>query len=65
MGDNRDNSLDSRFAARSGGGIGMVPQDKLVGRASFIAFSTGGGASWGAPTTWFSAMRPARIGEGL
>ncbi|NVD44138.1 signal peptidase I [Qipengyuania atrilutea] len=65
MGDNRDNSLDSRFPSLSGGGIGMVPQDKLVGRASFIAFSTDGGASWGEPSTWFSAMRPSRIGDGL
>ncbi len=36
MGDNRDNSMDSRFPAVAGRGIGLVPQDNLVGRASFM-----------------------------
>ena len=35
LGDNRDNSSDSRFAA----GVGLVPQDHLVGRASVLFFS--------------------------
>ena len=65
MGDNRDNSLDSRFPAVPGGGIGLVDQDLLIGRARFVAFSTDGGAEWIKPWTWFSAARWGRIGEGL
>ena len=38
MGDNRDNSLDSRVAQKSGG-VGFVPFDNLVGRADLIFFS--------------------------
>lgn len=62
MGDNRDNSMDSRFPAVEGGGIGIVPQGNLVGRATFMMFSTDGGASWLKPWTWFSATRWDRIG---
>lgn len=62
MGDNRDNSMDSRFPAVEGGGIGIVPQTNLVGRATFMMFSTDGGASWLKPWTWFSATRWNRIG---
>lgn len=41
MGDNRDNSVDSRFpqAAR---GVGMVPFEDLVGRADRVMFSSAG-----------------------
>ncbi|MCB2048815.1 MAG: signal peptidase I [Novosphingobium sp.] len=62
MGDNRDNSLDSRFPAVPGQGIGIVPQANLVGKASIIMFSTDGGAEWLKPWTWFSAARWSRIG---
>ncbi|MFO1144639.1 MAG: signal peptidase I [Amaricoccus sp.] len=41
MGDNRDNSMDSRFP-QSAGGVGFVPFDHLVGRADRIIFSSGG-----------------------
>ena len=64
MGDNRDNSEDSRFPARIGGGIGIVPQENLVGRATLTVFSTDGSASWIKPWTWFTAARWSRIGEG-
>lgn len=64
MGDNRDNSEDSRFPAAIGGGIGIVPQENLVGRATLTVFSTDGSASWIKPWTWFSAARWSRIGEG-
>jgi len=62
MGDNRDNSLDSRFPAVAGQGIGIVPQANLVGRAAVMMFSTDGGAEWLKPWTWFTAARWSRIG---
>jgi signal peptidase I len=62
MGDNRDDSLDSRFD-RSQGGVGFVPVDHLVGRASTIFWSTDGSASYARPWTWFTALREDRIGK--
>jgi signal peptidase I len=41
MGDNRDNSMDSRFGL-SQGGFGQVPVDYVKGRADVIWFSLGG-----------------------
>jgi signal peptidase I len=41
IGDNRDNSMDSRFP-RSAGGVGFVPFDLLVGRADRVIFSSAG-----------------------
>ena len=63
MGDNRDDSLDSRFAPAEGG-IGMVPVENLVGRAMVTFWSTDGSASWVKPWTWFTALRGSRIGNG-
>lgn len=63
MGDNRDNSMDSRFPATPGGGIGIVPQENLVGRARIMMFSTDGSSSWFKPWTWFTATRWSRIGD--
>lgn len=65
MGDNRDNSLDSRFAAEPGGGVGMVPADLFVARASAMVWSTDGSAEWPKPWTWFTAARWNRIGDGI
>ncbi len=62
LGDNRDDSLDSRFPASSGG-IGMVPLEDLIGRAEFTFWSTDGSASWSKPWTWFGALRVDRIGN--
>jgi signal peptidase I len=61
MGDNRDDSEDSRFSLDQGG-IGLVPLDRLVGRAAFAFWSTDGSASYWKPWTWFSALRFNRIG---
>jgi signal peptidase I len=55
MGDNRDNSMDSRFA-RSIGGVGSVPLELLVGRADRVIFSSAG-TSMLAVWTW----RPDRF----
>jgi signal peptidase I len=63
MGDNRDDSLDSRYAAMDGG-IGMVPMDNVIGRALFTFWSTNGDASWLKPWTWWPDSRPNRIGNG-
>ena len=35
MGDNRDNSLDSRVAAQDGG-VGFVPMENLTGHAEIV-----------------------------
>jgi signal peptidase I len=63
MGDNRDDSLDSRFPPEIGG-IGMVPVDDLIGRATVTFWSTDGSASYWKPWTWFTALRASRIGNG-
>ncbi|WP_424928439.1 signal peptidase I [Amaricoccus tamworthensis] len=55
MGDNRDNSMDSRFS-QSAGGVGMVPFENLVGRADRVIFSSAG-SSMLAFWTW----RPDRF----
>ena len=62
MGDNRDDSLDSRFPV-SAGGIGMVPVENLIGRGLMTFWSTDGSASYINPFSWFSALRPERIGN--
>jgi signal peptidase I len=63
MGDNRDDSLDSRYPGFEGG-IGMVPLDDLIGRAMVTFWSTDGSASYWKPWTWFTAVRGSRIGNG-
>ncbi|AKM11770.1 signal peptidase [Croceicoccus naphthovorans] len=63
MGDNRDNSEDSRFPAEVGGGVGMVPIENLVGRAQIMMWSTDGSSSWLLPWTWFTAARWDRLGR--
>lgn len=62
MGDNRDDSLDSRFSTDEGG-VGMLPASNLIGRAEFTFWSTDGSASYAKPWTWFSALRTRRLFE--
>ncbi|MDE0877428.1 MAG: signal peptidase I [Sphingomonas bacterium] len=63
MGDNRDDSADSRFAYPEG--MGYIPMERIEGKAVVTFFSTNGSAEWIKPWTWFSAARPDRIGEGF
>ena len=65
MGDNRDNSQDSRFPDVAGGGVGFVPMELVVGRAESIVWSSDGSARWFMPWTWFTAARWNRFGDGL
>ncbi len=59
MGDNRDNSLDSRFD------VGFVPAENLVGRASLIFFSLGNDTSFREIWKWPSNMRWDRLFKGV
>ena len=63
MGDNRDDSGDSRFPAPNG--MGYVPLENVEGKAVVNFFSTDGDAEWLKPWTWVSAARWSRIGEGF
>ncbi|HEX8443255.1 MAG TPA: signal peptidase I [Allosphingosinicella sp.] len=62
MGDNRDDSMDSRFP-RNMDGVGFLQEDYLIGEALVTFFSTDGSAEWLKPWTWFTAARSERIGE--
>lgn len=62
MGDNRDDSEDSRFPQEIGG-VGFLPADHLIGRALINFFSTDGSAEWLKPWTWVSAARWDRVGR--
>jgi signal peptidase I len=55
MGDNRDNSADSRLS------VGYVPADNLVGRANIIFFSIAGKASPLEIWRWPTELRPTRF----
>lgn len=61
MGDNRDDSEDSRFPVARGG-VGLLPADHLIGRALITFFSTDGSARWSRPLGWAQATRWDRIG---
>lgn len=57
MGDNRDNSQDSRVKNL----VGYVPYDNLEGRAEFLFFSTNGKAHMFEFWKWPSAIRFSRL----
>lgn len=61
MGDNRDNSTDSRAQW----GVGYVPFENLIGRAEIIFFSAAvdepGALSWTRPWTWPFDIRWSRF----
>ncbi len=57
MGDNRDNSADSRFE------VGFVPLENFIGRAEMIFFSIGGGSSPLEIWKWPTELRFGRLFE--
>jgi len=65
MGDNRDDSADSRVPEWQGGLGGPVPWENIGGRAEFITFSLDGSTVWYNPLTWFEALRSGRAGRSL
>jgi len=56
MGDNRDNSLDSRVP-----NVGFIPIENLIGRAEIIFFSTNGSARLWEVWNWPIAIRFRRL----
>lgn len=56
MGDNRDNSSDSRVPSS----VGYVPLENVIGRARILFFSTDGTSSL-MPWTWLTAIRYDRL----
>ncbi|EWY40178.1 signal peptidase [Skermanella stibiiresistens SB22] len=61
MGDNRDNSLDSRVGSM----VGFVPVENLVGRAEFLFFSLDEGARFWEFWKWPWSVRFGRIFDGV
>lgn len=57
MGDNRDNSMDSRVPNL----VGFVPYENMVGRADILFFSIGEGAKFYNPFSWPKAIRYSRL----
>jgi signal peptidase I len=60
MGDNRDNSADSRVPVREGG-VGLLPMDNLVGRADAVVGSWDMGIRSQPVWTWLSGFRGTRF----
>ena len=57
MGDNRDNSMDSRVESA----VGFVPFENLVGKAHFIFLSTNGNVDFWEVLRWPSGIRWDRL----
>ena len=60
MGDNRDNSADSRVSVRDGG-VGLLPIDNLVGRVDAVVGSWNPAVRSQPITDWLSGFRVARF----
>jgi signal peptidase I len=60
LGDNRDNSADSRVPVREGG-VGLLPMDNLVGRADAVVGSWDLGMRSQPVWNWLSGFRMARF----
>ena len=61
LGDNRDDSTDSRFLNH----VGFIPSENLVGRADMIFFSVNGTANFWEVWKWPMAIRFRRIFSGF
>lgn len=61
MGDNRDNSQDSRVTNL----VGYIPLENIVGRASFIFFSTNGYANLAEVWKWPFTIRYERLFDAI
>ena len=60
MGDNRDNSRDSRSSS-----VGVVPIENFIGKAQFIFFSVGQDARLWEVWKWPANIRFSRIGSSI
>lgn len=65
MGDNRDNSADSRATLSERGLGGSVSFESIGGRAEFITFSVDGTTSLWNPFSWWTSLRGGRAGASL
>lgn len=65
MGDNRDQSADSRFPLEGKGLGGPVPFETISGRAELITHSYDGSGSWLNPVSWFTTLRGDRAWTSL
>jgi signal peptidase I len=61
MGDNRDNSLDSRVPSA----VGFIPLENLVGRAEFLFFSIDARSPWWEVWQWPFEIRWRRLFTGI
>ena len=60
LGDNGDNSADSRVALRDGG-VGLLPIDNMMGRADAVVGSWDLGMRSQPLWTWLSGLRISRF----
>ncbi len=57
MGDNRDNSMDSRVESS----VGFVPAENLIGKAQYVFFSMKPGTAWWQIWNWPFSIRYDRL----
>ncbi|MGI4959395.1 MAG: signal peptidase I [Janthinobacterium lividum] len=60
MGDNRDNSADSRVPVDQGG-VGLLPLWNLQGRVDLVLASRDIAVTTGGPTSWIASIRSGRF----